>query len=262
MNPGMSFGRNVALLTMDEYAWHQRFVLQTLWTSPLRKYLYHQLQLDSKCVILDVGCGTGALLAENLNISSHVVGLDKDYNRCAFALSKNSGAKIITADACHLPFQNHLFDLSFCHYLLLWLKEPIEAVKEMKRVTRTGGSVIAFAEPDYDARIDYPALYQEIGTLQNQSLKEQGVQTDTGRCLRSIFEDAGLKNITMGMLSGEWKQNLVEQFDLEWQIIANDLAPLVQPSALEDLKTKAKKAWQESSAMSFIPTFYAIGQVL
>ena len=257
----MTSGQSVVLLAMDEQAWHQRFVLQTLWTKPLRKYLYHQLHLDSKSVILDVGCGTGALLAENLNISSHVVGLDNDYKRCALALSNYPSTKIITADAYHLPFRSHLFDLSFCHYLLLWLQEPISALKEMKRVTRSGGAVIAFAEPDYQARIDYPDLFQEIGRMQNQSLENQGVILDTGRRLRLIFEDAGLENITMGMLSGEWKQNLVEQFELEWQIIANDLAPLLQHSEIKDLKAKAKKAWQESSAMTFIPTFYAIGHV-
>ena len=37
------------------------------------------------------------------------------------------------------PFTNASFDLTFCHYLLLWLKDPLSAIKEMKRVTRPGG---------------------------------------------------------------------------------------------------------------------------
>jgi len=53
-------------------------------------------------------------------------------------------------DASRLPFADGFFDLTYCHYLFLWLKHPLQALQEMKRVTRPGGWVATFAEPDYE----------------------------------------------------------------------------------------------------------------
>lgn len=246
---------------MDEQAWHLRFVLQSLWTKPLRNYLYKRLNLGRESKILDLGSGTGALLAENLAVSPHVYGVDIQYSRSIFAIHQTPQAKIINSDACYLPFKSGVFDLSYCQYLLLWLKDPLKAVTEMKRVTRPGGTIIAFAEPDYQARIDVSEVFVDIGNLQNQSLAYQGVRLDAGRQLKFLFTAAGLKNVTMGMLSGEWKENTPEQFEMEWAMIAYDLAFIISQNEIKHLKEKARQAWAAENAMSFIPTFYAIGNV-
>jgi SAM-dependent methyltransferase len=68
------------------------------------------------------------------------------------------------ADRHTLPFQP-VFDVTFCHFLLLWVSNPEKVVAEMGRVTRPGGSV-RLAEPDYGGRIDYPeslSLYSAGG---------------------------------------------------------------------------------------------------
>ncbi|NLA80177.1 MAG: methyltransferase domain-containing protein [Chloroflexi bacterium] len=247
---------------MDNQAWHQRFVLQSLRTKQLRNYLLNQINLDSNSKILEVGSGTGALLSENLAISQHVFGIDFDHARNIYAKILVFDLNLSTADAYQLPFPNNSFDFCFCHYLLLWLKHPTDALKEMRRVTRQGGFVIAFAEPDYDARIDYPEIFKEIGTKQNKSLKEQGIQLNTGRRLKELFLAAGFTSLTMGMLSGEWKIPNQQTFDLEWEIISYDLSKTLSQEAISTLEHQAHLAYGQGTALTFIPTFYAIAEVM
>lgn len=247
---------------MDNQAWHQRFVLQSLWTKQLRNYLLNQINLDSNSKILEVGSGTGALLSENLAISQHVFGIDFDHARNIYAKTLVFDLNLSTADAYHLPFPSGYFDLSFCHYLLLWLEHPSEALKEMRRVAQQGGHVIVFAEPDYEARIDYPDIFKEIGAKQNESLQEQGVHLNTGRRLKELFLAAGFTSVTMGMLSGEWILPNQQTFDLEWEIISYDLSKTLSQEAVNTLEHKAHQAYFQGSALTFIPTFYAIAEVV
>lgn len=246
---------------MDNAAWHQRFILQSLWTKALRAYLYKPLNLAAHSRILEIGSGTGALLPENLSISPYTFGLDFNYQRNQYAKNVAPNANITTANAYYLPFPANSFDLCFCHYLLLWIENPENVLKEMHRVTRPGGTVIAFAEPDYQGRIDTPEIFQDIAALQNASLKKQGVRLDTGRRLMQYFIQAGLWNVSMGMLSGEWKGKQTSDFVLEWEIISHDLETLLPHKEIEILKQKAFKCHAQGGAFSFVPTFYALASV-
>ena len=40
---------------------------------------------------------------------------------------------------------------------------PLQALDEMKRVTRPGGHVLILAEPDYTHRIDFPDELEYLG---------------------------------------------------------------------------------------------------
>ena len=100
--------------------------------------------------------------------------------------------------ACHLPFADQSFDVVLCHFLLLWLKTPVVALKEMARVCMPGGAVLALAEPDHDSRIDSPLELEKLGRLQTHGLKEQGANTRAGRQLSGWFIQAGLE------VSREW----------------------------------------------------------
>ena len=246
---------------MDNAFWHQRFVLQSLWTKPLRNHLYKKLNLHAHSKILELGSGTGALLCENLAISPFTFGIDFDHARTIFAKQNFPDALLTTANAYHLPFPAGSFDLSFCHYLLLWIDNPVDVLKEMRRVTRPGGTVIAFAEPDYHARIDTPQIFQEIAVLQNESLQNQGVRLDTGRRLMQYFIHAGFGDVSMGMLSGEWNSKQTTEFELEWEIIAHDLQKVLPTEKVNELKLKAFESYARGGAISFIPTFYAWASV-
>ena len=85
------------------------------------------------------------------------------------------------------------FDITFCHFLLLWVQHPLQALSEMQRVTRPGGFVLALAEPDYDHRLDTPASLTLLGRWQAESLRRQGADPGIGARLADLFRQTGLQ---------------------------------------------------------------------
>jgi SAM-dependent methyltransferase len=257
------------LLTPGE--WHKRYKQQAAWTKDLRQHLFSRSGLQSATRILDVGCGTGALLPELHEASSaFIFGLDIDSDNLKFTAQQSPETILKQADAHHLPFSSGSFDITICHFLLLWVEEPLEAAAEMRRVTRSGGAVIILAEPDYGGRIDYPTEFEEIAGWQASSLKKQGADPGMGRQLSGILHNIGLKEIESGVLGAHWQEPPSRQdTDLEWEILLHDIKKYSGANTIpEDLEKKIRRlreqeasAWQTGERVLFIPTFFAWGRV-
>ena len=155
-----------------------------------------------------------------------------------------------------LPFADASFDLTFCHYLFLWLAHPYKSLQEMKRVTRPGGWVCAFAEPDYGGRIAHPKALADLADLQCESLTRQGAETSMGRQLNQLFHQCGLKEIESGVLAAEWGE-VADHLEGELQMIKKDLAVIGKARKFEDYQ---KQITKKDGAIYFIPTFYAAGR--
>jgi ubiquinone/menaquinone biosynthesis C-methylase UbiE len=238
--------------------WHKRYQQQAGWSKPIRDHLLLNLNLPISPSILEVGCGTGAVLADYSKKTSFLAfGLDIDRSALSFNQKEDPKAILTCGDALALPFENASFDLTFCHYLLLWLKDPLIASKEMKRVTRPGGIVCAFAEPDYGGRIAYPAELEKITDLQTQSLIQQDANPKMGRQLRHLFTEAGLSKIQAGVLAAEWNES-IGSLESEMEIINNDMDFLGRKERLTEIFDKNQFP---KDCIYFIPTFHACGQV-
>lgn len=241
--------------------WHKRFIVQAGWTQTLRNYLLSKVNCMVGEKVLDLGCGTGVLFEDFEARGLQAWGVDADFERCKYALSSNREGLVICGDGAKIPLENNSFDLSICHYVLLWQKDPLALLQEMKRVTKPGKYVIAFAEPDYEARIDYPEVFERIGQVQNRSLAFQGADLKMGRRLKELFRNAGLEDIHGGSLAGVWGKPTAHDFENEWDIIAYDLGGLIHVDEILELKEKAMQTWLEGRATVFIPTLYAYGKV-
>lgn len=172
--------------------WHDRYIQQARWTSEIRQHLFNRAGATSGDEILEVGSGTGAILEKIASEGyPRLTGIDIDGKALNFTKRNNLHLKLAQADGHHLPFPTQTFNISLCHYLLLWVQKPERILAEMRRVTRSGGCLIAMAEPDHQARIDYPPPLDELGRLQTQSLQEQGADTAIGRKCRRYFRRQG-----------------------------------------------------------------------
>ena len=60
--------------------WHKRFVQQAAWTRELRLYLFKRAGMPVARRVLEVGCGTGAILS-GLTTRAVVHGLDRELAR-------------------------------------------------------------------------------------------------------------------------------------------------------------------------------------
>ena len=247
--------------------WHQRYLEQARWTDNIRKYLFDKSNLSGVRHVLDVGIGTGAL-EHDFTSNSYPLpfGLDIDHNSLTLAKKNISSLALIQGNACQLPYASGVFEICFCHFVLLWVEFPDQVVAEMARVTRSGGSVIAIAEPDYGGRIDYPEALDQIGDWQTHSLQRQGADPHLGRKLIQLFDQAGLTEIEVGVIGGRWTTDLSPvNYESEWKVIEADLETLDLSSSEKTLIHRIKKqdaaAWLEGSRVLYVPVFYAWGRV-
>lgn len=241
--------------------WDERYRQQAGWTAAMRAYLLALIDLSARSRILEVGCGTGAVTSWlRERTLAKVFGVDLEVAAVRFANTVDRGASFAAGDGLHLPFAAGQFDAVTCHFLLLWIQQPGRALDEMVRVTRSGGAVIAFAEPDYGGRIDHPAALAELGRQQTAALHSQGADPRMGRQLSGLFHAAGLRSVETGVLGGQWQgAPAPEQLAAEWDVIRSDLGSSLPAAELEDLRRQDEAAWQSGARVLFVPTFYAIG---
>jgi SAM-dependent methyltransferase len=247
-------------VTLVESA-HKRFSQQANWTESLRKYLFKQVTLPVGANLLEVGCGTGAILSRLDAYTQGVYwGLDKNLPSLQFARQAANNALLVGGDGARLPFRSASFHAVLSHFLFLWVADAGVVLAEMIRVTRPGGAVIALAEPDYGARIDYPDELAGLGSLQAIALQHQGADPEMGRRLPGLFHNAGLIKIETGILGGQWLgPPSTAAWKSEWETLESDLAGLVAPKRLEQLKALDSAAYQSGERVLFVPTFYAVG---
>ena len=242
---------------------HNRYLIQARWTAAIRTQWLERLAPRASQRVLEVGSGTGAIIfeiADGYNCSTF--GLDIDPRASHFAQAHDAKTRYTIGDGMELPFPEATFDFTICHFLLLWLESPVQALAEMRRVTRPGGWVLALAEPDYGGRIDYPDSLAEVGALQEQALQQQGCDTRIGRKLRRLFHELDLTDICVGVLGGEWRASTIaEMFESERQTLVHDLEPILPPHEIERLQRIDQRAWHDGQRLLFVPTFYAGGQV-
>ncbi len=112
--------------------------------------------------LLDIGCGPGSItlgLARTV-APGEAVGIDRSAESIAAArvLAEAQGCTNIrfeTGDCYALPFEDASFDAVFIHAVLQHLEEPLAALKEARRVIRSGG-VVAIADADFDGSLLAP----------------------------------------------------------------------------------------------------------
>jgi ubiquinone/menaquinone biosynthesis C-methylase UbiE len=255
--------KSVMPVSLSPHAWHIRFQTQAGWTRDLRHYLYRKASINRSTRVLDLGCGTGALLGElfEQNLKS-VTGLDLSQPFLTLARQGTPQAGLTLGNALSLPFAPGAFDVSLCHFVLLWLADPAQALNELARVTRPGGAILALAEPDYGGRIDFPAPLAELGAKQADALRRQGADPLIGRRLSGLFHRAGMIRVETGLLGGQWSSSpSLQDWQSEWQVLEMDLQNLISPSQLNELRAIDESAWQNGERVLFVPTFYAIGFV-
>jgi len=175
------------------------------------------------------------------------------------------GIPLALGDAHVLPYSAGVFDISICHFLLLWVTDPVRVVSELARTTKPGGFVLALAEPDYGGRIDYPPELSILGNWQQAALTRQGADPLLGRRLRAIFTQAGLTNVVAGLLGGQWSgKPSLDAWNMEWEVLQDDIHNTTQNNQTKELTrlhTIDEQAWEQGERVLFVPTFYAYGQL-
>lgn len=240
--------------------WHARYLQQAAWTRDLRAYLFDKAGLSNARRVLEAGCGTGAILRD-LHTSASRHGLDLDPAALTHCRLHAPAATLTRGNGLTLPYPDQTFDIVYCHFLLLWVSDPLQAVREMKRVTRPNGHVLALAEPDYFSRVDKPDELKILGEWQRESLQRQGADPGFGSRLAETFFQAGINLLEAGTIQGAGNEASAHEREMEWAVLKADLAGFVPEDEIQKMKLLDEQAWERGERILHVPTYFAWGRV-
>lgn len=93
---------------------------------------------------LDVGAGTGAATRELLARGCDMVALDRSPSMLAELARQTHGqVPTVIGDIRDLPIRDDSYDLTVAAFVLNHLADPTRGVRELRRVIRRGGTVVA-----------------------------------------------------------------------------------------------------------------------
>jgi SAM-dependent methyltransferase len=243
-------------VTSEQQLKRQLAWLSESWLWLMRKKISEELSGNGdRPTALDVGCGPG-LVMELFRPSIDVTGIDIDPVMVRSA--RGRGLDAVRGDAMDLPFEDGSFDIVYCSFTLLWVKDPALALKEMARVSRR--YVICLAEPDYGGRICHPKEVADLDRYLTDSLIEEGADPFIGRKIGHMMEMAGLA-VELGVHSGVWSpEQLREEAEAEWRSISKAVGNRVDERTMERARSAWDKALADGSLFLFNPMFYAVGR--
>ena len=131
----------------DSYGRTARFYAKIIdpLNAALRETTVSMLPSVEGALVLDIGCGTGELMAAYLDKGASVSGVDLSAGMLAIARERlDDRADLRAADATALPFRDDGFDLVTASLILHELTAPVrhDVVAEMVRVARPGGHLL------------------------------------------------------------------------------------------------------------------------
>lgn len=155
---------------------------------------YELMQIKRGQRLLEVGCATGEdvrALAAKVGKKGQVVGLDSSAAMLAEAKRRTVDASLplefCQGNAEAFDFEDGSFDSCRAERLLHLLDHPLQAMGEMARVVRPGGTVVVL-EPDWATLVVHPA-----GPYLSRSIFDADPQGTMGRQLTSFFNQVGLE---------------------------------------------------------------------
>ncbi len=179
------------------------------WSRRLAPLFIRFADITGAVRVLDVGCGTGSLatcLANDSQIVS-VHGLDLSAAYVEYANRRNVDARLgfQVGDAHALPFPDASFDCAVSMLVLQFVPQADLAVREMRRVTRPGGTVAAAT---WDTRGGFVALrmFYDAAAILDQNGREARAAAYTRPMslpgdLASAWRDAGLTDVVQDSLT-------------------------------------------------------------
>ncbi|MCE7989048.1 MAG: methyltransferase domain-containing protein [Caldilinea sp. CFX5] len=149
--------------------------------------------------LLDCGCGPGSITIGLARVVAPgaVVGVDispgeVERSRQLAAEQGVVNVQFETGNVYELPFADASFDAAFSNALLDHLRDPVAALREMRRVLKANG-VLGVRTADRDGYLFVPPnpLIEKDSTWGEQWKKDQGVSVRIGKNIRAMLREAG-----------------------------------------------------------------------
>jgi ubiquinone/menaquinone biosynthesis C-methylase UbiE len=160
--------------------------------------------LTEGMTILDVGCGTGAItrgIAEVVGPNGRVVGIDSNpslVEKAREAHGDIQGLFFETGDTYNLPYKQQ-FDIVTSSRVLIWLADPLKALKMMTSAVKIGGKILV-VDYNHEKILWEPQPPSSMLNFYSAYLKwrsEAGMDNSIADNLCEMFKKVGMKDITI-----------------------------------------------------------------
>jgi demethylmenaquinone methyltransferase / 2-methoxy-6-polyprenyl-1,4-benzoquinol methylase len=203
--------------TYDRYARLLSFGQDPRW----RRFLVSRMEVGPDDTVLDVATGTAAVAIELVRRSRcHVVGLDQSREMLETGRRRVASAgldgriELVEGRAEQLPFGDASFDGLTFTYLLRYVADPEDTLRELARVVRPGRTIamLEFGVPPAPARLAWelyvraglPVLgavvspgWRRVGSFLGDSIRDFHRRYD----LLELWRSAGIENVRSRRLS-------------------------------------------------------------
>ena len=227
------------------------------WSRLVAREFVAWLEQDQGLEWLDVGCGTGVLTQVVLDFArpEAVKGVDasEGFIEAASRAISTPRADFAVCDARALCVKSASYDAAVSGLCLNFVPEPEQAVAEMVRAVRPGGTVATYVW-DYAAGMEMIRYFFEAAA----ALRPEAAELDEGRrfplcrpeALRQLFEGAGLRDVVTRAIE---VPTVFESFEDYWEPFLGGQGPApgyaasLDPDDLEALRRELRRRLPRSA---------------
>jgi ubiquinone/menaquinone biosynthesis C-methylase UbiE len=187
-------------MTVYTHGHHESVLRSHRWRTAENSAAYLLPHLSPEHHVLDVGCGPGTITGDLAARVAHVTAVEHTSEALDLArtqLADRTNVSYVVTDAHSLDLPDDTFDVVHAHQVLQHVADPVQALREMRRVCKPGG-LVAVRDSDYLGFTWFPAVpaFDEWMRLYQQAASANGGEPQAGRRLLSWARAAGFSEIT------------------------------------------------------------------
>jgi len=136
--------------------------IMNLSHSKLTDWGLQHVSIEKNFSVLDIGCGGGRTIQKLAAVATEGLVCGVDYASGSVAASRSKNARLIEsgrvqiseASVSRLPFPDETFDLATAIETQYYWPDPLNDMKEVRRVLKPGGRLVVIAETYKGGRLD------------------------------------------------------------------------------------------------------------
>lgn len=186
------------------------------YSEPLAVQFAELANLQAGQRALDVGCGPGALTAQLVDRlgPEAVSAIDPSAPFIAALRDRFPEVDVHSGTAEDLPFAEDSFDVTLAQLVVHFMSDPVAGLREMARVTRSGGTVAACVWDHAGDRGPLSPFWLAAHDVSSIVQDESDLAGARSGHLAELFTSAGLQNVNSTTLSVGVRY---ESFDEWWE---------------------------------------------
>jgi ubiquinone/menaquinone biosynthesis C-methylase UbiE len=176
--------------------------------APAQKQLLAMAELKRGERVIDIACGTGLVsfaAADAVGPEGMVAGTDIsegviEQARTRAAMRGAANVRFERADAEAAAFRDESFDAALCSLGLMYIPEPVAAVRGMHRVVKPGGRAVVAVWGRRD-RCGWAGIFPVVDARVQSEVCPMFFQLGSGDALRSVMMNGGFRDIVVERIS-------------------------------------------------------------